>query len=66
MSVRLCQRPILRATPQHGTGAIEPGLEADLIVVPGNPLEDIVALQDVVVVISNGRVAMKRLPFGMG
>ena len=51
---------------QNRTGAIEPGLEADLIVGPGNPLEDIVALQDVVVVISNGRVAMKRLPFGMG
>lgn len=47
------------------TGAVEPGLEADLIVVPGNPLEDIVALQDVVVVISNGRVAMNRLPFGI-
>ncbi len=47
------------------TGAIEPGLEADLIVVQGNPLEDIVALQDVVVVISNGRVAMNRLPFAI-
>ena len=45
------------------TGAVEPGLEADLIVVQGNPLEDIVALQDVVVVISNGRVAMNRLRF---
>ena len=47
------------------TGSIEPGLEADLIVVPGNPLEDIVALQDVVVVISNGRVALNRLPFAI-
>ena len=47
------------------TGAVEPGLEADLIVVQGNPLEDIVALQDVVVVISNGRVAMNRLPFAI-
>jgi len=50
---------------QGRTGAIEEGLEADLIVVPGNPLENIVALQDVVVVISNGRVAMNRLPFGI-
>jgi imidazolonepropionase-like amidohydrolase len=46
------------------TGAIRPGLEADLIVVPANPLEDIRALQDVVVVISNGRVGLNRLPFG--
>lgn len=46
------------------TGAIRPGLEADLIVVEGNPLEEIGALQDVLVVISNGRVAVNRLPFG--
>jgi imidazolonepropionase-like amidohydrolase len=50
---------------ENRTGAVEPGLEADLIVVQGNPLEDIVALQDVVVVISNGRVAMNRLPFAI-
>ncbi|MGI9076891.1 MAG: amidohydrolase family protein [Gemmatimonadaceae bacterium] len=46
------------------TGAIRPGLEADLIVVEGNPLEEIGALQDVLVVVSNGRVAVNRLPFG--
>ena len=46
------------------TGAISPGLEADLIVVEGNPLEDIGALRDVLVVVSNGRVALNRLPFG--
>ena len=50
---------------QDRTGAIEPGFEADLVVIPGNPLENIVSLQDVVVVISNGRVAMNRLPFGL-
>lgn len=44
-------------------GAIGPGLEADLIVVERNPLEDIRALADVLVVISNGRVALNRLPF---
>lgn len=49
---------------QDRTGAIRPGLEADLIVVEGNPLEDIGYLQDVLVVISNGRVGMNRLPFG--
>jgi imidazolonepropionase-like amidohydrolase len=46
------------------TGAIEVGLEADLIAIEGNPLEDIRLIQDVLVVISNGRVAMNRLPFG--
>ena len=46
------------------TGALEPGLEADLIVIEGNPLEDIRVIQDVLVVISNGRVGLKRLPFG--
>lgn len=48
------------------TGAVRPGLEADLIVVERDPLEDIGALQDVLVVVSNGRVAMNRLPFGVG
>ena len=45
------------------TGAIQPGLEADLIVVEGNPLQNARALADVLVVISNGRVALNRLPF---
>jgi imidazolonepropionase-like amidohydrolase len=46
------------------TGAIQTGLEADLIVVERNPLQDGRALADVLVVISNGRVALNRLPFG--
>jgi imidazolonepropionase-like amidohydrolase len=45
------------------TGSIAPGLEADLILVPGNPLEDVMALQDVLLVISNGQVALRRIPF---
>jgi imidazolonepropionase-like amidohydrolase len=45
------------------TGAIEPGLEADLVAVDGNPLEDPAALQDVLLVVSNGRVALDRLDF---
>lgn len=45
------------------TGAIQPGLEADLIVVERNPLQDVRALADVLVVISNGRIALNRLPF---
>jgi imidazolonepropionase-like amidohydrolase len=46
------------------TGAIQTGLEADLVVVERNPLQDVKALADVLVVISNGRVALNRLPFG--
>jgi imidazolonepropionase-like amidohydrolase len=46
------------------TGAIQIGLEADLIVVERNPLQDAKALADVLVVVSNGRVALNRLPFG--
>ena len=43
------------------TGAVKPGLEADLIVVERNPLADISAIQDVIVVINNGKVAVNRL-----
>jgi imidazolonepropionase-like amidohydrolase len=46
------------------TGAIQAGMEADLIVVERNPLQDVRALADVLVVISNGQVALNRLPFG--
>ena len=45
------------------TGTIEVGKEADLILLPDNPLEDIMALQDVLIVISNGNLALKRIPF---
>ena len=47
------------------TGAVAPGLEADLIVVERNPLDDIAALQDVLVVVSNGRLALTRVPFAL-
>jgi imidazolonepropionase-like amidohydrolase len=48
------------------TGAVEPGLEADLIVVERNPLDDIRVIQDVLIVISNGRMGLNRLPFAKG
>ena len=47
------------------TGRIAEGFEADMIVVPGNPLEDIRVLQDVLVVMSNGQLALKRIPFAV-
>lgn len=46
------------------TGTVTVGKEADLIVVPDDPLVDIRAVQDVVLVISNGVIALNRLPFG--
>jgi imidazolonepropionase-like amidohydrolase len=44
-------------------GVIEAGFEADLVVVEGNPLEDPRALQDPLLVVSNGRVVVDRLDF---
>ncbi len=43
------------------TGAIQKGLEADLIVIDRDPLADLTALQDVLLVINNGVVALNRL-----
>jgi imidazolonepropionase-like amidohydrolase len=45
-------------------GAIEPGLEADLVVVERNPLEQVRTLDDPLLVVSNGRVVLNRLSFG--
>lgn len=50
---------------EKNTGRIQPGYEADLILIPGNPLEEIRYLQDVLMVISNGTIALKRVPFGL-
>ena len=38
------------------TGKLEPGMKADIIAVPGNPLEDITILQEVMFVMKNGIV----------
>jgi len=46
------------------TGSIEVGKDADLLLIPGNPLEEIRYLQDALMVISNGQIALKRIPFG--
>lgn len=45
-------------------GVIEAAYEADLIAVEGNPLDRIGVLQDPLLVISNGRIAVDRLEFG--
>ncbi len=46
------------------TGVIEPGFDADLIVVERNPLDQIRTLDDPLLVVSNGEVAVNRLTFG--
>lgn len=45
-------------------GSLEPGFEADVLVVGENPLDDLRTLLDPLMVISNGRVALDRLSFG--
>ena len=45
-------------------GQLAPGFEADVVVVGENPLQNIRAVLDPLVVISNGRVALDRLNFG--
>jgi len=45
-------------------GIIAPGHEADLIAVAENPLQAITTIEDPLLVVSNGRVAVDRLEFG--
>jgi imidazolonepropionase-like amidohydrolase len=49
---------------EKSTGRIDKGFDADLVLIPGNPLEEIRHLQDALLVMSNGQVALKRIPFG--
>ena len=49
---------------EKSIGAVEPGFEADLIAVENNPLDKITTVQDPLLVVSNGRVALDRLEFG--
>ena len=37
-------------------GALQPGLLADIIAVPGNPLDDVRVLEDVQFVMKDGRI----------
>ena len=47
---------------QARTGAIRPGLEADLIVVDRDPTADLEALREVLLVLNDGKIAINRLP----
>ena len=46
---------------EHETGRVAPGLAADLLAVAGNPLERIQALDEVRLVMAQGRVVVDRL-----
>jgi len=46
---------------QARTGSIKPGMEADFVAVERDPLADIRNLQDVILVINNGKVILNRL-----
>jgi imidazolonepropionase-like amidohydrolase len=48
---------------EKSIGVLEPGFDADLIAVEHNPLENIATLQDPLLVVSNGRIALDRLNF---
>ncbi|HTM34443.1 MAG TPA: amidohydrolase family protein [Vicinamibacterales bacterium] len=45
-------------------GQVAQGFQADLIVVAGNPLQDVRTVLDPLLVVSNGKVAVDRLTFG--
>ena len=45
------------------TGAVKVGLEADLVAVDRNPLDDVGALRSIILVVNNGRVAVNRLSY---
>ena len=46
---------------EHETGRIAPGLAADLLAVDGNPAERVEALDEVRLVMAQGRIVVDRL-----
>ena len=48
---------------EKSIGAVEAGFEADLMVVEKNPIDNITTVQDPLLVVSNGRIAVDRLNF---
>ncbi|MEZ5044168.1 MAG: amidohydrolase family protein [Saprospiraceae bacterium] len=46
------------------TGRIAIGLDADLLILEGNPLENIGAVHDPLMIVNNGKIVVNRLVFG--
>lgn len=46
---------------QHRTGKIAEGMEADILIVEQNPLENIGAVHDPLIIVNNGKVVLNRL-----
>lgn len=44
------------------TGSIKKGLDADIVIIRRNPLEDISALQDIMMIINDGKIVVNKLP----
>jgi len=51
---------------EERTGRIAEGFEADLLIVAGDPIEDIVHMQEPILVMTDGRIVLNRLPFAAG
>lgn len=47
------------------TGALAPGMEADLLIVERNPLEDLATIRDPLMVVNNGRIVLDRTIWGL-
>jgi len=42
------------------TGAVRPGLQADILVVGDNPMQDLACLRDILMVIKAGKVVVRK------
>lgn len=49
-------------TPRPSFGTIEPGKSADLLLIDGDPLQDISATQKIVIVVARGRIVQRLTP----
>mgnify|MGYP001436991243 CR=1 FL=1 len=62
------QRPVLSEAEllrlEKQIGVLEAGFEADVLVVEGNPLDNVRTLLDPLLVVSNGRLVLDRMSFG--
>jgi imidazolonepropionase-like amidohydrolase len=43
-------------------GALKPGMDADLVVYPDNPVKDLTVLRNLILIINGGKVFLNKLP----